>query len=50
LHEQAKPDAKDLPAVPELDAKLLEQIEQSEANGAASTNGQSAKNQSAKKK
>jgi colicin import membrane protein len=50
LHEQAKPGAKDLPAVPELDAKLLEQIEQSEANGAASTNGQSAKNQSAKKK
>ena len=34
LHEQLKPliaDAKDLPAVPELDAKLLEAIEQPEA-------------------
>lgn len=46
LHEQVKSlakDAKDLPAVPELDAKLLEEIEQSGKADAAGTNGKPAK-------
>jgi colicin import membrane protein len=46
LHEQATSlakDAKDLPAVPELDEKLLEEIEQANASDAASTNGKPAK-------
>lgn len=46
LHEQVNSlakDAKDLPAVPELDEKLLEQIEQVGTNGAAATNDKPAK-------
>jgi colicin import membrane protein len=46
LHEQAKSlvtDAKDLPAVPELDEKLLEEIEAAGANGSAGSNGKPAK-------
>jgi colicin import membrane protein len=52
LHERAKaalPDAKDLPALPELDSKLLEEIEQpaSAENGAKSKaeNGSKAKSE-----
>ncbi|MGH8185252.1 MAG: hypothetical protein ACREUC_01710, partial [Steroidobacteraceae bacterium] len=46
LHEQVKSlakDVKDLPAVPDLDEKLLEEIEQSDKADAAGTNGKPAK-------